>query len=162
VSTGGGRSVLFTKPEWQSGLNVPNDGWRDIPDVAMGAASRAPGFFIYGHGKDGTPTVELVPSGGTSLASPLWAAISRLVAQSQGLTRLGNINARLYELGNLQSRNSGLHDVIDGNNDDSGITGYSAGPGYDQVTGWGSPNIAVLVAAFPGAALSAQLHSNES
>ena len=156
VSTGGGRSVLFTKPDWQSGLSVPNDGWRDIPDVAMGAASLAPGFFIYGHGKDGSPKVELEPTGGTSLATPLWAAISRLVAHSQGVTRLGNINARLYELGNLQSPLSGLHDVIDGNNDDSGIPGYSAGPGYDQVTGWGSPNIAVLVAAFHGAALTVQ------
>src|SRR5208282_620986 len=36
------------------------------------------------------------------------------------------------------------------------IPGYSAGPGYDQVTGWGSPNIALLVAAFPGVALSAE------
>jgi hypothetical protein len=84
----------------------------------------------------------------------MWAAISRLIAQSQGVTRLGNINPRLYELGDLQSPASGLHDVISGNNDDGGIPGHIAGPGYDQVTGWGSPNIALLVAAFPGAVLS--------
>jgi subtilase family serine protease len=154
IASGGGRSVVFTKPQWQTGLNVPNDGWRDIPDVAMGADAYAPGFFIYGHGKGGPPPrVELTSDGGTSLATPLWAAISRLIAKAQGVTRLGNINARLYELGNLRSPFSGLQDVFDGNNDNNGIDGYRAGPGYDQVTGWGSPNIAVLVAAFPGAAL---------
>jgi hypothetical protein len=79
---------------------------------------------------------------------------SRLVAQSQGVTRLGNINPRLYELGNLQSPTSGLHDITSGNNDDGAILGYGAALGYDQVTGWGTPNIALLVAAFPGAALS--------
>jgi hypothetical protein len=36
-----------------------------------------------------------------------------------------------------------------------GIRGYGAGSGYDQVTGWGTPNIALLVAAFPGAVLTA-------
>jgi hypothetical protein len=84
----------------------------------------------------------------------MWAGVSRLIAQAQGVTRLGNINSRLYELGNLQSASSGLHDVTAGNNANNGIPGYSAGVGYDLVTGWGSPDIAKLVAAFPGAAAS--------
>ena len=37
----------------------------------------------------------------------------------------------------------------------AGFPATVAGPGYDQVTGWGSPNIALPVAAFPGAVLSA-------
>jgi subtilase family serine protease len=154
-SGGGGKSVLFAKPAWQTGLNVPGDGARDVPDISMGADGNAPGFFVYSR-EAGSHTASLVTTGGTSIASPMWAAISRLIAQSQRVTRLGNINPRLYELGNLQSPASGLHDVISGNNDDGGIPGYSAGPGYDQVTGWGSPNIALLVAAFPGAALIAK------
>jgi len=153
-SSGGGKSVVFTKPPWQTGFNVPNDGARDVPDISMGADGSAPGFFVYS--RRAGASMSLVATGGTSIASPMWAAISRLIAQSQGVTRLGNINQRLYELGNLQSPTSGLHDVTSGNNDDGEIPGYSAGIGYDQVTGWGSPNIALLVAAFPGAALSAQ------
>jgi subtilase family serine protease len=154
-SSGGGKSVVFTKPSWQAGLNVPDDGARDVPDISMGADGGAPGFFVYSR-EAGTRVASLVATGGTSIASPMWAAISRLVAQSQGVTRLGNINPRLYELGNLQSPISGLHDITSGNNDDGTIPGYGAALGYDQVTGWGTPNIALLVAAFPGAALSAK------
>jgi len=153
-ATGGGRSVVFTKPSWQAGLNVPDDGYRDIPDIAIGANGKdSPAFFVYSRSA-GSSSVLLVATGGTSIATPMWAGISRLIAQAQGVTRLGNINQRLYELGNLQSLSSGLHDVTSGNNDNSSITGYSADVGYDQVTGWGSPNIAMLVNAFPGAAFS--------
>jgi subtilase family serine protease len=145
---------VFPKPAWQAGINVPDDGVRDVPDIALGADGSAPGFFVYSReASEGSAT--LVATGGTSIASPIWAAISRLIAQSQGVTRLGNINPRLYELGNLQSPSTGLHDITIGDNNDGEIPGYSAGPGYDQVTGWGTPNIALLVAAFPGAALSA-------
>jgi subtilase family serine protease len=151
-ATGGGRSVVFTKPPWQAGLNVPNDGYRDIPDIAIGAnGGDSPAFFVYSR-QSGQSSVQLVATGGTSIATPMWAGISRLIAQAEGVTRLGNVNQRLYELGNLQAPSSGLHDVTSGNNDDSTIPGYSAGVGFDQVTGWGSPNIAMLVNAFPGAA----------
>jgi subtilase family serine protease len=146
---------VFEKPAWQHGFNVPDDGFRDIPDIAMGASGDDPGFWVAGQtDKDSSP--NFVATGGTSIASPMWGAISRLIAQSQGVTRLGNINQRLYELGNLQSATSGLHDITGGNNDNNGIVGFDAGPGFDLATGWGSPNIALLVAAFPGAALTNQ------
>jgi subtilase family serine protease len=153
-ATGGGKSVVFPKPAWQTGFNVPDDGARDVPDIALGADGSSPGFFVYSR-EAGESSATLVAAGGTSIASPIWAAISRLIAQSQGVTRLGNINPRLYELGNLQSPSTGLHDVTTGDNDNGEIPGYSAGSGYDQVTGWGTPNIALLIAAFPGAALTA-------
>ncbi|MGC1339246.1 MAG: hypothetical protein WA836_14085, partial [Candidatus Binataceae bacterium] len=132
------------------------------PDVAMGADGPAvgvtpaialPGFFVATQ-KTTDPAPTFALTGGTSIATPMWAGVSRLVAQAQGVTRLGNINSRLYELGNLQSPSSGLHDVTTGNNANNSIPGYSAGVGYDLVTGWGSPDIAKLVAAFPGAAAS--------
>ncbi len=161
-ASGGGPSVIFGKPAWQTGIGVPNDGARDIPDVAMGADGPAvgvtpaialPGFFVATQ-KTTDPAPTFALTGGTSIATPMWAGVSRLVAQAQGVTRLGNINSRLYELGNLQSPSSGLHDVTTGNNADNSIPGYSAGVGYDLVTGWGSPDVAKLVAAFPGAAAS--------
>ena len=161
-ASGGGPSVIFGKPAWQTGVGVPNDGARDIPDVAMGADGPAvgvtpaialPGFFVATQ-KTTDPAPTFALTGGTSISTPMWAGVSRLIAQAQGVTRLGNINSRLYELGNLQSASSGLHDVTAGNNANNGIPGYSAGVGYDLVTGWGSPDIAKLVAAFPGAAAS--------
>ncbi|MGC2757775.1 MAG: hypothetical protein WA217_14630, partial [Candidatus Binatus sp.] len=147
---------------WQTGVGVPNDAARDIPDVAMGADGPAvgvtpaialPGFFVATQ-KTTDPAPTFALTGGTSIATPMWSGVSRLIAQAQGVTRLGNINSRLYELGNLQSPSSGLHDVTTGNNANNSIPGYSAGVGYDLVTGWGSPDIAKLVAAFPGAAAS--------
>jgi subtilase family serine protease len=161
-STGGGKSVVFSKPAWQTGIGVPEDGARDIPDVAIGAnGQNAPGFFVYSRTNQES-SVNVVATGGTSIATPMWAGISRLIAEAEGVTRLGNINPRLYELGNLQSLSTGLHDVTDGNNTDGKIPGYSAGVGYDQVTGWGSPNIAMLVNAFPGASVPSQVISSDT
>ena len=167
-ATGGGKSSLFPKPAWQKGLGVPDDGVRDVPDIALGANGEgAPGSFIATcHELPCTrpATIKACPdkrkvcfttSGGTSIASPMWAALTRLIAQSQGVTRLGNINQRLYELGNLLNPAVGLHDITIGNNDDNSIKGYDAGPGFDLVTGWGTPDFTMLVEAFPGASAAA-------
>jgi hypothetical protein len=165
-ATGGGKSTLFPKPAWQKGFGVPDDGVRDVPDIALGAnGDGAPGFFIatfHKHPCTRPATIKHCnekhkdevcwdTSGGTSIASPMWAALSRLIAQAQGVTRLGNINQRLYELGNLINPAVGLHDITIGNNDNNGITGYDAQAGFDLVSGWGTPDFAALVAAFPGA-----------
>ena len=46
-ATGGGKSTLFPKPAWQKGFGVPDDGVRDVPDIALGAnGDGPPGFFI--------------------------------------------------------------------------------------------------------------------
>jgi len=169
----GGYSQVFSKPPWQSGPGVPNDGARDIPDVSMGAngmiagggppTTVMPGFFVATLQAPGSRFNTCSPNnqpcftltGGTSLATPMWAGISRLIAQAQGVTRLGNVNNRLYELAAVESAhpgsNLGLHDITSGNNGDGGIPGYSAAPGYDLATGLGSPDIAQLVANFTGA-----------
>jgi hypothetical protein len=51
--------------------------------------------------------------------------------------------------GQRQARGEAFHDITTGNNDvivDSvTLTGYQAGPGWDPVTGWGSPNAQVLI-----------------
>ncbi|MGA2412101.1 MAG: protease pro-enzyme activation domain-containing protein, partial [Candidatus Binataceae bacterium] len=51
-SSGGGKSVVFAKPAWQSGLNVPDDSARDVPDISIGADGSAPGFFVYSQEKE--------------------------------------------------------------------------------------------------------------
>lgn len=135
-ATGGGVSTIFDKPIYQVGPGVPNDGKRDLPDVAFIADPSGPGLFIV---KDDA----IFPIGGTSAAAPAWAGILALVEQFHKTGALGNINFRLYALGAGQ-QNGGIkvyNDITLGNNSLAGVTGYSAQTGYDLVSGWGSVNI---------------------
>ncbi len=147
-STGGGASTVFVKPAYQTGQGVPNDGKRDIPDIALGASPDVPGFYIS-NDESGTPTLEIF--GGTSISAPMWAGLTRLISETLGgnpAGRLGNINLRIYQMANTNYAASGLFDVISGNNTFNGVTGFNAGPGFDLTTGWGSPNFAVFAGAF--------------
>ncbi len=150
-ATGGGASAIFAKPAYQQGV-TPSDNHRDVPDVAMISSPDMPGVFL---GDDTSDPGSACPPGqecivccvgGTSLSTQLWGGISRVLAQVQG-GRLGNLNPLLYRLGTAKS--TGLRDVTTGNNDFNGVTGFSAGPGYDQASGWGTLDIATLAQAFP-------------
>lgn len=159
-ATGGGASKLFSKPTWQTGTGVPNDGKRDVPDVALNASADHDGYLVCSNGNctngyrasDNTLTVV----GGTSGGSPTFAGIIALVNQKENSSQ-GNVNSALYGLFSIAS--SAFHDVTTGNNKvsctsgttdcSSGTLGYSAGTGYDQVTGIGSIDAYNLVTAWP-------------
>jgi subtilase family serine protease len=84
--------------------------------------------------------------GGTSLAAPLWAGFAADIDRylsTNGQAPMGFAAPVLYQLGNNPATYSrDYHDVTSGSNDPAGGTrGYSAGPGYDQATGWGSPDV---------------------
>lgn len=125
-STGGGISTVFTAPSWQSAQSTTK---RKVPDVSADAASGS-GYRIFTAGAWETVW-------GTSGAAPLWAAFATLQNQVHG-GGLGNLNPKFYSIGNGSSYGTGFHDVTTGNNTLHGTTGFSAGTGYDQVTGWGS------------------------
>ncbi|NOZ77562.1 MAG: peptidase S53, partial [Acidobacteria bacterium] len=138
-ASGGGESSVYSKPSWQVAPGVPSDGHRDVPDVALTAASHD-GYLVESGGSLGVV-------GGTSAASPSFAGLMALVVQKTG-QRQGNANTRFYQMGNAQYGSSGatiFHDVTTGNNSVPGVTGYSAGPGYDLVTGLGSVDANALV-----------------
>ena len=155
-TSGGGISVVFPAPSWQAtivpyGLSAPLT-MRGVPDVSAAASSSQPGYWIATtiNCAEGETTC-FIGDGGTSASSPIWAGISRLIAQSFNTTRLGNINPQLYQL--AASGSPALVDVSQhGNNctfDTCSIyPGYEIGPGYDLGTGLGSPNIQNLIAAF--------------
>jgi len=145
-ASGGGVSQIFlTKPSWQTGLGVPADNARDIPDVAMMAW--APYVFI-GADSSGTAIIQCC-WGGTSLSSPLWAGYSRVLAVASDNARLGLLNPMIYNVANAGLPNDGgIEDVLSGNNTDNGVTGYAAGPGYDQITGLGSVDMGEFATAF--------------
>ncbi len=144
-ASGGGASQVFSKPDYQTGPGVPNDGARDVPDVSLMASPNAPGAF-FGHDMSGTGQVVCCV-GGTSLSAPLWGAFSRVVAEIVGETRLGNLNKIIYQLANQGYASAGFHDVTNSNNGFNGVAGFNAGPGYDQATGWGSVDFGVFANA---------------
>ncbi len=151
---GGGASIWFTKPTWQTGTGVPNDNSRDVPDVAFTASWDHDPYFLTTQG-------GYEPNGGTSAAAPVFAGILALVNQYvvgqniQSSAGLGNVNPMLYFL--AQHFTGVFHDITIGNNQvpcvpgstqdcgNSSLFGYSAGTGYDLATGWGSLNADVLI-----------------
>ncbi|MBV8200272.1 MAG: S8/S53 family peptidase [Acidobacteria bacterium] len=145
-ASGGGASSYFTKPAWQSAPGVPDDGRRDVPDVALAAANHT--AYIY------VEDQQEHTIGGTSGAAPSFAGMMALLAQ-RAHRRQGNINPALYMLGSGQYSGTGpaiFHDVTSGNNSVPGVGGYGAGPGYDQVTGLGTVDGAALVGGWPDVA----------
>ena len=140
---GGGFSVVFGEPAFQSTARI-NDpsGMRGLPDVSYNAAViSAVNIYesfdpIYGPG--------WVPIGGTSAATPQWAAALAVINQADGAQ--GFIAPKLYGL-SASAYASAFHDITVGNNSFGGITGYNAGPGWDPASGLGTPNVAGLVGA---------------
>jgi subtilase family serine protease len=162
-ASGGGASSLFAKPSWQTGTGVPSDGHRDVPDLALSASADHDGYLLCTNGNctngfraaDNTLTV----AGGTSAGAPTFAGIVALLSQKEGSAQ-GNINATLYAL--ASGSPATFHDITTGNNIvpcttgttncTTGSLGYSAGTGYDQVTGLGSIDAFNLVSDWPSSA----------
>jgi len=94
----------------------------------------------------------LAGASGTSAAAPLWAAVIALADQYAGRD-LGFVNPALYRIGLSAYYHQAFHDVTMGTNTvefpTQTITGYHAAPGWDPVTGWGSPNAQVLIPCSP-------------
>ena len=138
-ATGGGASAVYPKPTWQVVPGVPSDGARDVPDVALTAASHDGYLTVIENG--------LYRVGGTSAATPSFAGLMALVLQRTG-QRQGNANPELYQLGIAQYSGTGpsvFHDITVGNNSVPGQTGFSCGTGYDLATGLGSVDATALV-----------------
>ncbi len=137
-ASGGGASTVYAKPSWQAGTGVPEDGKRDVPDVALTAAGHD-GYLIVQNG-------GLYVVGGTSAASPSFAGVMALVVQN-AVARQGNANTSFYPLATRQRAGgaAAFHDVISGNNSVPGQAGFNATAGYDQATGLGSIDASVLV-----------------
>ena len=123
---------------------------RSTPDVSYNAAvnggvlvfwSAAPQLYGY---PAGTTLAFVV--GGTSAGSPQWAAIAALADQKAGYS-LGDLNPIIHAIGNSAAYATDFHDITMGNNTLLGTpVGYSAAPGWDLASGWGTPNVTNLVA----------------
>jgi hypothetical protein len=102
-ASGGGPSMIFPKPGWQTGMGVPDDGARDVPDVAIGANGvEKPGFFVAAQtgpcsAASAGPTFPVV--GGTS-PSPSPTASSKQIIPQEGIN-VTNGNGGIIELTRL-------------------------------------------------------------
>ncbi|HEX7733879.1 MAG TPA: S53 family peptidase [Ktedonobacteraceae bacterium] len=151
-STGGGFSVLYKRPEYQSGISRIPAGQRGVPDIsfsgsinhgvlascAVCAGVTTPAFFIFG---------------GTSVGSPVWGGLVALTGQLAH-HRLGFINNALYLIGHGKLANSFYHDITvgdnsvqepDASNNLVSVAGFNAQQGWDPATGLGTPKADTLL-----------------
>ncbi|HWE31995.1 MAG TPA: S53 family peptidase [Solirubrobacteraceae bacterium] len=137
AGSGGGLASTVARPAWQRGPGVSaaqSDGNRQVPDVG-GPGDPASGMVVVTRGK----TTEI---GGTSAAAPFWAAsfaLMREYAQRHGVSQIGFLAPLLYELAANPSTRSAFHEPVAG-----GDRRFSVAPGWNFVTGLGSPDVAVM------------------
>jgi kumamolisin len=132
----GGVSALFPRPAWQNSVFAERDSThrRLTPDVAA-VADPFTGVKIVFDQK------QLIGAG-TSQAAPIWAGLTVLMNQylrAHGGQTVGDLNPLLYRVAG-GARLPGFHNVILGGNAVDVAT-----PGYDLVTGLGTPNVDNLV-----------------
>ena len=159
--SGGGLSIVFSRPAWQVGTGVPaipasGPARRCVPDIAIVAADS--GTLQSTSGNTTTTQTQstfvilngtVYGFGGTSLATPVWAGFCALLNQARANVRLSSIGLlapRIYPLVGTSAYN----DITSGSNG-----AYNAGPGYDLCTGLGSPNIGNLISVLSTSSLAA-------
>jgi subtilase family serine protease len=153
---GGGVSTLWPRPSYQTSAaksqtsttcGAAGDVCREIPD-ASADADEDTGYVIYYKGSWQT-------TGGTSAAAPTWAALAALADASPacGRAHVGFVNPVLYRAA-ASSYSSYFNDVTSGNNSYDGVSGFSAGTGYDMASGLGTPKGAALASAMCGKGIS--------
>jgi subtilase family serine protease len=142
-ASGGGKSHLFPRPVYQDGISGIGTT-RGVPDVSADASGHTGMAFALRD--DGRTMIR--NSGGTSASAPIWAALIALADQYAG-RHLGFVNPAIYQIARGRHYHQAFHDVTSGDNTvrfpPNTITGYQAAPGWDPVTGWGSPDAQVLV-----------------
>jgi kumamolisin len=139
-ATGGGRSLKTPVPDYQQGVAMPDNlnnpafKGKGVPDIAANGDPRS-GWLTFTD--DGIEAI-----GGTSASAPAEAVAAAMISKATGKPT-GFWNPTLYRLG--KSNPEVYHDITVGNNTAEGVKGYSAGPGWDATTGWGSINIGKMI-----------------
>ncbi len=142
--SGGGLSALEPQPTYQKGVVTQSSTARANPDVAYDADPNT-GFPVYDSYTYGT-SAPWEQVGGTSDAAPQWAGLIAVADQGRALAGLGSLDGPSQTLPDLYALPStDFHDITTGSNNE-----YSAQPGYDLVTGLGTPLANLIVPALAG------------
>jgi kumamolisin len=134
LSTGssGGVSALFPRPPWQHSLSAvrdPDKSHRLSPDVAAAADPLTGARIVFKQ--------QVLVGGGTSQSAPIWAALTAVMNQfliASGGHAIGGLNPLMYQIASGSPRPA-FRDVRLGANAVDTVT-----PGYDVITGLGSPH----------------------
>ena len=148
IGSGGGVSLYYTIPNWQTNVNTNlsqgSATFRNIPDVAM----LADGVSVV-YTSSGVSVTN--PLAGTSCAAPMWAGFCALLNQqsvASGSGPIGFLNPAIYQLATQTNYPNCFHDITTGNNIGTNSPGlFNATSGYDLCTGLGSPNGMALINA---------------
>ena len=134
-SEGAGFSSVYPRPRYQDGVApITGSPMRSVPDITMDSQD------------------------GTSESAPMVAGVLALATQLNHGRNLGPVNPVLYDvLGPLGSR-AGISDVVSGNNSVTDpktgkvlVPGFTAGPGFDVASGWGTIDASTFVPALVAA-----------
>jgi len=134
-SEGAGFSAVYPRPAYQGGVaRITRSPWRSVPDITMDSQD------------------------GTSESAPMVAGVLALATQLNHGRDLGPVNPVLYDvLGRLGTR-AGISDVVSGNNSvidpKTGnvlVQGFTAAPGFDVASGWGTVDASKFVPALVAA-----------
>ena len=136
--SGGGTSLYEPEPVYQQG--VQTTGFRTVPDVAFDADPNT-GVAVYDSYNNTDNSGPWVEVGGTSLAAPSWAALIAIADQGRVLAGSTTLDGPSQALPALYAVSpTDFNDITSGSN---GV--FTAGPGYDEVTGLGSPKANFLI-----------------
>jgi subtilase family serine protease len=132
---GAGFSSVYPRPAYQDGVaRITGSPWRSVPDITMDAQS------------------------GTSEAAPEMAGVLALATQLNHGRNVGPINPVLYGVLGPHGASDGIADVVSGNNSVVNpatgqvlVPGFTAGPGFDVASGWGTIDASKFVPALVGA-----------
>ncbi len=152
--SGGGISAYEPQPSYQHNVVTQSSTQRTNPDVAYDADS-ATGFAVYDSYQDPTGTGPWIVTAGTSAGAPQWSALIAIANQGRALAGEATLDGPSQTLPMIyQMPGSYFHDIITGSS--TGTPSYSAGPGYDLVTGRGSPRADQVVSYLVGSPASPQ------
>lgn len=142
--SGGGISQFEPLPTYQVGTVTQSRTNRTIPDVSLDADPNT-GVAVYDSVDNTDGTGPWFQIGGTSFSCPAWAALIAIANQGRATFGLGSLDGPTQTLPRIyQLPRSDFHDITTGNN------GFAAGPGYDLVTGIGTPIACQLVPDLAG------------
>jgi subtilase family serine protease len=135
--SGAGLSKVFRRPAYQDRVN--SSAMRSVPDLVMDSRD------------------------GTSEATPLLAGVLALATQLNG-ANVGPINPALYAVLGPRGTKAGIVDVTSGSNSSmlpggNVVSGFSAAPGFDVASGWGTINAALFV---PSLVAATRAEGNEA
>ncbi len=146
--SGGGVSSFEAQPAYQKGIVSQSSTFRATPDVSYDADPNTgvPVYDTYG----GSGWAQY---GGTSAAAPQWAALVAIADQGRAANGLGSLDGPSQTLPLLYSMPAGnFHDITTGTS--TGSPRLSAGPGYDLVTGRGTPLANLVIPSLVGGTIA--------